>query len=175
MPPRVSYFYDTEVGSFFYGQEHPMKPFRIKMTHQLVVNYGLYRKMSVYVSTTISEVQMPEAQSCVRVLLATSSSLRWRDDSVPFSRLHLALEKRRSKTFIRQWRRRHSWVSTDKLSHLASHSKGRLQSWRKRLSQLFWHVWVLPDLSRCLNWRCHQIEPSFDWHRHQLGRWPASR
>ena len=27
-----------------------MKPFRIKMAHQLIVNYGLYRKMSVYVS-----------------------------------------------------------------------------------------------------------------------------
>ena len=50
MPGRVSYFYDTEVGSYFYGQEHPMKPFRIKMAHQLIVNYGLYRKMHVYVS-----------------------------------------------------------------------------------------------------------------------------
>lgn len=48
--PRVSYFYDNEVGSFFYGQEHPMKPFRIKMAHQLIVNMGLYRKMNVYVS-----------------------------------------------------------------------------------------------------------------------------
>jgi len=48
MPPRVSYFYDSEVGSYYYGQEHPMKPFRIKMAHQLIVNYGLYRKMSVY-------------------------------------------------------------------------------------------------------------------------------
>ena len=28
-----------------------MKPFRIKMAHQLIVNYGLYRKMSVYVSS----------------------------------------------------------------------------------------------------------------------------
>ena len=52
MPPRVSYFYDSEVGSFFYGQEHPMKPFRIKMAHQLIVNYGLYRKMSVYVGAS---------------------------------------------------------------------------------------------------------------------------
>lgn len=25
-----------------------MKPIRIKMTHQLIVNYGLYRKMDVY-------------------------------------------------------------------------------------------------------------------------------
>jgi len=37
------------VGNFYYGPEHPMKPFRIKMTHQLVLNYGLYRNLSVYV------------------------------------------------------------------------------------------------------------------------------
>ena len=39
---KVSYFYDSkfssltflgEVGSFYYGPEHPMKPFRIKMAH----------------------------------------------------------------------------------------------------------------------------------------------
>lgn len=50
MPRRVSYFYDNEVGSYYYGQEHPMKPFRIKMAHQLIVNYGLYRRMNCYVS-----------------------------------------------------------------------------------------------------------------------------
>lgn len=33
MSRKVSYFYDNEVGSFYYGQEHPMKPFRIKMAH----------------------------------------------------------------------------------------------------------------------------------------------
>jgi len=38
-----------DVGSFYYGSEHPMKPFRIKMAHQLILSYGLYRKMSVYV------------------------------------------------------------------------------------------------------------------------------
>ena len=27
-----------------------MKPFRIKMAHQLIVNYGLYRRMNCYVS-----------------------------------------------------------------------------------------------------------------------------
>ena len=40
---RVSYFYDNDIGSFYYGSDHPMKPFRIKMAHQLIVNYGLYR------------------------------------------------------------------------------------------------------------------------------------
>lgn len=49
MPRRVSYFYDNEVGSYYYGQEHPMKPFRIKMAHQLIVNYGLYRRMNCFV------------------------------------------------------------------------------------------------------------------------------
>lgn len=56
--PRVSYFYDNEVGSFYYGQEHPMKPFRIKMSHQLIVNYGLYRKMSCYLPHRASDAEM---------------------------------------------------------------------------------------------------------------------
>jgi histone deacetylase 1/2 len=45
---RVSYFYDNDVGNFYYGSNHPMKPQRIRMTHSLVVGYGLYRKMEVY-------------------------------------------------------------------------------------------------------------------------------
>jgi histone deacetylase 1/2 len=45
---RVSYFYNNNIGSFYYGEQHPMKPIRIKMAHQLIVNYGLYRKMEVY-------------------------------------------------------------------------------------------------------------------------------
>jgi histone deacetylase 1/2 len=28
---------------------HPMKPHRIRMTHNLLLNYGLYRKMEIYV------------------------------------------------------------------------------------------------------------------------------
>jgi acetoin utilization deacetylase AcuC-like enzyme len=34
---------------FEYRQGHPMKPHRIRMTHNLILNYGLYRKMEVYV------------------------------------------------------------------------------------------------------------------------------
>ena len=44
---RVSYFYDPEVGNFHYGANHPMKPHRLALTHDLVIGYGLYRKMSV--------------------------------------------------------------------------------------------------------------------------------
>ena len=30
------------------GQGHPMKPHRLALTHSLVLNYGLYKKMEVY-------------------------------------------------------------------------------------------------------------------------------
>lgn len=45
---RVSYYYDGDIGNYYYGQGHPMKPHRIRMTHNLVLNYGLYRKMEIY-------------------------------------------------------------------------------------------------------------------------------
>lgn len=41
-----------DVGNYYYGQGHPMKPHRIRMTHNLLLNYGLYRKMEIYVSRT---------------------------------------------------------------------------------------------------------------------------
>eukprot|EP00967_Tisochrysis_lutea_P020913 scaffold23714_cov37-Tisochrysis_lutea.AAC.1 len=46
---RVCYFYDTDIGNYYYGQGHPMKPHRIRMAHHLLLNYGLYRKMEIYV------------------------------------------------------------------------------------------------------------------------------
>lgn len=45
---RVAYFYDEDVGNFHYGPKHPMKPHRLTLTHNLVFNYDLHRKMEVY-------------------------------------------------------------------------------------------------------------------------------
>ena len=45
---KVCYYYDGDVGNYYYGQGHPMKPHRICMTHNLLLNYGLYRKMEIY-------------------------------------------------------------------------------------------------------------------------------
>jgi len=39
---------DNDVGGYYYGQHHPMKPHRLAMTHNLVLAYGLYRQMEVY-------------------------------------------------------------------------------------------------------------------------------
>jgi histone deacetylase 1/2 len=50
---KVAYFYDSDVGNYAYVSGHPMKPHRIRMTHSLVMNYGLYKKMEIYVSLTL--------------------------------------------------------------------------------------------------------------------------
>ncbi|XP_041871544.1 histone deacetylase 1 [Corvus kubaryi] len=43
-----SFLLPGDVGNYYYGQGHPMKPHRIRMTHNLLLNYGLYRKMEIY-------------------------------------------------------------------------------------------------------------------------------
>lgn len=45
---KVCYFYDQDVPNYYYGPNHPMKPFRLRLTHELIVGYGLYRKMNVF-------------------------------------------------------------------------------------------------------------------------------
>lgn len=46
----VAYFYDSDVGNYAYVAGHPMKPHRIRMAHALIMNYGLYKQMEIYVS-----------------------------------------------------------------------------------------------------------------------------
>ena len=60
---RVAYFYDPEIGNYHYGQGHPMKPHRVRMTHNLVVNYGLYRKMDVFRPKLVSAAQLSRFHS----------------------------------------------------------------------------------------------------------------
>lgn len=43
---KVAYFYEDELGDFHYGYGHPMKPHRVRMTHNLVVSYGLTKQVS---------------------------------------------------------------------------------------------------------------------------------
>jgi len=57
---RVAYYYDcnffnfstliflANIGNYYYGQGHVMKPHRIRMTHHLVLNYGIYRHLEVF-------------------------------------------------------------------------------------------------------------------------------
>ncbi|KAJ3068854.1 Histone deacetylase 1 [Podochytrium sp. JEL0797] len=54
---KVSYYYHPDVGNYHYGPGHPMKPHRIRMTHNLIVNYGLYKKLEVNSLMPISALQ----------------------------------------------------------------------------------------------------------------------
>ena len=45
---RVAYLHDPEVGQFYYGPSHPMKPHRMQLAHQLIIGYELHNKMICY-------------------------------------------------------------------------------------------------------------------------------
>ncbi|OSD02902.1 histone deacetylase RPD3 [Trametes coccinea BRFM310] len=44
---RVTYYYDPDVGAFTYGLSHPMKPQRMRITHELLTAYDMLPKMHV--------------------------------------------------------------------------------------------------------------------------------
>ena len=45
---KVCYFHAETIGEYYYGPGHPMKPHRLQMTHNLVLAYGLYKKMQCF-------------------------------------------------------------------------------------------------------------------------------
>ena len=45
---NIAYFFDPDVGNFHYGPGHPMKPHRLAVTHNLVLHYGMDKKMQMY-------------------------------------------------------------------------------------------------------------------------------
>lgn len=45
---RVAYFYNDQIGNFYYQKDHPMKPRRITMAHSLIQSFNLYQKLDIY-------------------------------------------------------------------------------------------------------------------------------
>lgn len=60
------FFPQGDVGNYYYGQGHPMKPHRIRMTHNLLLNYGLYRRMEIYVSSGTQHLTADAQKSVVK-------------------------------------------------------------------------------------------------------------
>ncbi|KAF7592352.1 histone deacetylase [Aspergillus hancockii] len=60
---RVAYFYDSDVGNYAYVSGHPMKPHRMRMTHSLILNYGLYKKMEIYRAKPATKYEMTRFHS----------------------------------------------------------------------------------------------------------------
>jgi len=49
--PRVIYCYDSDVALYTYGTGHPMKPFRSRLTHHLLLLTDVFSKVEIFVST----------------------------------------------------------------------------------------------------------------------------
>ncbi|EPQ18616.1 Histone deacetylase 2 [Myotis brandtii] len=60
---KVCYYCDGDIGNYYYGRGHPMKPHRIRMTHNLLLNYGLYRKMEIYRPHKVTAEEMTKYHS----------------------------------------------------------------------------------------------------------------
>lgn len=45
---RVAYYFHQDIGNFAIGSNHPMKPMRIPMVHNLVLAYDLHRKLDMF-------------------------------------------------------------------------------------------------------------------------------
>ncbi|KAF8061327.1 HDA9 [Scenedesmus sp. PABB004] len=60
---KVAYFYDSEFSTFYFGQNHPMKPHRLTMTHQLVLGYDLHKHMDVFRAVKALPAQLGQFHS----------------------------------------------------------------------------------------------------------------
>ncbi|KAL3320638.1 Histone deacetylase 3 [Cichlidogyrus casuarinus] len=67
---RVVYFYDPESGNYHYGPNHPMKPHRLTLTHELVLNYNLFEHMKIYkpLRATIKDMTTFHSQEYIEFL-----------------------------------------------------------------------------------------------------------
>ena len=51
---KVTYFYDNNFGSFLFSFGHPMKPYRINLTYELIKSYGLDHWLTIKNGKNIS-------------------------------------------------------------------------------------------------------------------------
>lgn len=58
MPKEVAYLFDPNIGKYYYGHRHPMKPHRLTLTNSLVMNYGLHKKMKMYIPALATAKEM---------------------------------------------------------------------------------------------------------------------
>ena len=72
----------------YFLQGHPMKPHRMRMTHNLLLNYGLYRKMEVYRPHKATQVPEPTcitSSSYIRPKIEYGGGGHWFDPCPPWS------------------------------------------------------------------------------------------
>ncbi len=58
MNRKVAYIYNSEIDSFNYGPEHPMKPKKVALTHDIIEKSNLLDQMTLYEAPRASDFQM---------------------------------------------------------------------------------------------------------------------
>lgn len=48
MNQNIGYYYDEEIGIYTYKKGHPMRPFRVTVTNQLIKSYGMLDDLKIY-------------------------------------------------------------------------------------------------------------------------------
>ena len=51
------------MGNYYSAPGHPMKPQRLRLTHNLLLAYKLYRYLEVYVGVELGDTSVETAQS----------------------------------------------------------------------------------------------------------------
>ncbi|KAK6435545.1 histone deacetylase [Oleoguttula sp. CCFEE 5521] len=59
-PKKVAYLYDANIGHYAYESGHCMKPHRIRMAHDLVMNYGVFNKLEIFRARPASKLEMTQ-------------------------------------------------------------------------------------------------------------------
>jgi len=84
----------ADEGHYYYGPGHPMKPHRLKLTHHLLLSYGLYRQLEVYVRELCvgARGKWPATATdlglALGMLAAPAQSNSRGDDAIPHRGLH---------------------------------------------------------------------------------------
>eukprot|EP00834_Sanchytrium_tribonematis_P000099 NODE_3_length_80033_cov_0.932970.p15 type:complete len:444 gc:universal NODE_3_length_80033_cov_0.932970:64297-62966(-) len=60
---NIAYMYSDTIGTHYYAENHPMKPSRLALTHDLVMNYHLYQEMTVYKAPIASYAELTNFHS----------------------------------------------------------------------------------------------------------------
>ncbi|KAL9148449.1 hypothetical protein ABFS82_12G041700 [Erythranthe guttata] len=55
---KVCYFHDPDIGNYYYGIGHPMRPYRTAMTFSLLKNYNLLQHMQVFKPAPAQETDL---------------------------------------------------------------------------------------------------------------------
>ena len=57
---RVHFYHHPDVGDHHFGPKHPMKPHRLSVTLDLVLSYGLHKRMKMYAPTEASREEVAQ-------------------------------------------------------------------------------------------------------------------